>query len=115
MSSADRQLYFPLCFHSLGDSQGKITSNVRDTGINQHVSCEEAARAGCSMGKGEPGAQGDSKAGAGQWPHWQRHSPLIPKQEEQSRSGDGNQVQPRGWASPSQGDRSKVNEGLKST
>lgn len=65
-SSADRQLYFPLWFHSLGDSQGKITSHDRDVGINQRVSCGEAARAGCSTREGELGAGGDSKTGTGQ-------------------------------------------------
>lgn len=94
-SSADGQLCFPLWFHTIGDNQGKITSNIMDAGIDQRVSWEEAARASYSMGEGEAGVGGDSKAGMGQWPHWQRHSPTIPEQEEQSRSGDCNQVRPR--------------------
>jgi len=87
VSSADGQLYFPLWFHSVAVSRGRITSHIREVDSNQ--SCEEAAAAGWTVSEGEPGAGGNSKAGTWQRPHYERHSPTTPKQEEQSRLGDG--------------------------
>lgn len=51
------------------------------------------ARGGCSTRADEPGPQGRWQGRRQQRPHWQRHSPTAPGQDQPSVCGDGNQGQ----------------------
>lgn len=48
----------------------------------------------CFSRDGELGANGDSKSGKDRDLAASGHSPTVPEQEEQTRFGEGNQVQP---------------------
>lgn len=49
----------------------------------------------CSVRGGELGAKSKQQGKQGQCPHQHRPSPTVPKQSKQSRSSDGNQLQPK--------------------
>lgn len=56
--------------------------------------CQGAVKVNCSSRGGELGARGDSKSSKDRDLTASEQSLTVPEQEEQSRFGEGNQVQP---------------------
>lgn len=65
-------------------------ASINATIFLPHTVCQAAARGGCSVRRGELGAEGDARL-VGQCPP----CPTAPQPEQQNRSGDSDHIQPR--------------------